>query len=238
MRSVVSTESRPPGPLRLLGRAIVGDFKAAKATQLLMLLGMVLVLVYEWGPGNEAVVVSVIASVVDRYDGLGGIPLVALVAFVVVFVSQMVLGTISLTGFSMFDRTAQAAWAFMQSNFEEERGGWWTLKLSTRWALGFLLGASAVVLFQLTMTGKVGLRTHWRVVRQSGLLAGVSTAVLSALIAAAAWVARQFPATEPAANRVVGVASNPLLWIALFIAIPIIGALKGRLVGESAETSE
>ena len=52
------------GMFRLFGRAVIADFRAATVGQYFALVLMVVVLAFEWGPGNEVVIVSTIARVV------------------------------------------------------------------------------------------------------------------------------------------------------------------------------
>ncbi len=217
------------GMVTLFWRAIKADFRSASGTQYVALAILVALLIFEWGPGNETVVVTSIARVVDSQPGVGGIPLVGLTGLALVGLIQAISGAVALVGFAMFERTAQAGWTGVQRLRKgEPPADWWQLKVSTRWALAFFVGASAVALVQMVATGKTGFRNHRMVIAQSALLAGVTTGLLSAFIAGTTYVARQFPATEAGANTVIRLASNPLVWIGLFATIGLIGAIRSR----------
>lgn len=234
--SLADTADTEPdkGMIRLFGRAVIDDFRAASVGQYFALVLMVVVLAFEWGPGNEVVIVSTIASVMEANPGWEGIPLVGLTGFALVGGIQFFTGTVGLVGFAMFERTAKAAWIGLNRlRNGAETADWWKLKLSTRWGLAFLIGASAVGLIQMVTTGRTGRAAHHRVIAQSALLAGATTAAISSLLAAAAFIARQYPATEGGAERVISIASNPLTWIGLFATIGLIGAIRSRFGGAS-----
>ncbi len=225
------------GMFRLFGRAVIADFRAATVGQYFALVLMVVVLAFEWGPGNEVVIVSTIAGVMEANPGWEGIPLVALTGFALVGGLQLFTGTVGLVGFAMFERTARAAWIGLNRLRKgAETADWWKLKLSTRWALAFLIGASAVGLIQMVTTGRTGWATHRRVIAQSALLAGLTTGAISATLAGAAFVARQYPATEGGAERLIAIASNPLTWIGLFAAIGVIGAIRSQFSSDEGST--
>ncbi len=225
--------------LGAFGRAVMQDLREARGLQYASLAVLVLTLGFEWGPGNEVVVVSTIARVIDAQPGGAGIPVVGITGLVLVGLVQLITGTAALVGFAMFERTAHVAWRAVQRLRKgEEPKDWWQMRLSTRWALAFFIGASAVSLVQMTATGRTGWRVHRWVVAQSALLAGLATGFVAIVIAGAAFTARQFPATEPAADVVIAVAGNPLFWICLFVGLSVLGAIRNRLTGASGPTDD
>ncbi len=99
-------DDRPPG----IRSSLVADLHDAPWRRRLLLLGVMVWLAYEWGPGNETVTPWLLARLLRDHEGGGAVALTVAVGAGFTAVQQLLSGLTALAGFAMFDRTASAAW--------------------------------------------------------------------------------------------------------------------------------
>jgi hypothetical protein len=212
-------------PLR---SAVAADYRASDWWRRLALLGVLFWLAYEWGIGNETVTPWLLANVIAQNDGVQAVLAAAAVGFTYTVVQQLLAGLTALAGFSMFDRTAKAAWSRLRARFATVPGEWSSLGLAGRAVLVWGLGTTAVALLQITTTGEVGVRRHRRAVVESAFLCGVLVAIAGASVAALAVGGRRVDALEGPTEWLLRVLGNPLLWIGILVAGAIVHVVRGR----------
>jgi hypothetical protein len=218
----------PPGTAhstRSIRGAAGADFRNATWPQRLALAGVVSWLVYEWGPGNETFTPWLLARVIAATDSAWAIPLTALVGFAFTATQQLASGFTALAGFSMFDRTARAAWTRLRGQSDTAPGEWSKLGWVARSAIVFPLGTTSVALIQIMSTGEVGVRRHRRVIASSALLCATLVGALGAVAATLALVGRSVPALEGATNWILRVLGNPLFWLAMIVVAVLVRRL-------------
>jgi hypothetical protein len=208
--------------------AIATDFRTSRAGHRIALAVVVVWLAYEWGIGNETVTPWLLARVIADTDGAAAIPVAAAVGFGFTTVQQLLAGLTALAGFSLFERTAQAAWERLTERFGRAPGEWSTLGPAARTALVFGLGTTAVALVQITTTGQVGVRRHRAVVVQAALLCGTVVGALGAAAGALATLGRGVPALEGVTNQVLRVLGNPLLWLGVLVVGALVHTARRR----------
>jgi hypothetical protein len=208
--------------------AVSADFRASDWSRRLALCGVLFWLAYEWGIGNETVTPWLLANVIADNDGIEAVLAAAAVGFAYTVVQQLLAGLTALAGFSMFDRTAQAAWSRLRARFTTVPGEWSSLGLAGRSVLVWGLGTTAVALVQITATGEVGVRRHRRAVVESALLCGVLVAIVGGSVAALAVGSRRVDALEGPTEWVLRVLGNPLLWIGILVVGAVVHVARGR----------
>jgi hypothetical protein len=196
--------------------AIALDFREASGTRRLALVGVVGWLCYEWGPGNETVTPLVVANIISTHTGFVVIPLTMAMAFALTTAQQLMSGFTALAGFSLFDRTARAAWARLRRTTSAQ-GSWDRLGPGGRVALVFGLGTTAVALIQIMSTGTVGVRRHASVICSSAFLCGTIVALISGVVAAVAFAGRGVTGVATATEWMLRILGNPLFWIGLLL---------------------
>lgn len=212
-----------------LRRSVSADFRGASWGRRLALVGVVAWIVYEWGPGNETVTPWLVLTVLDRAnDGPGVIAVAAIVGFVFTLVQQLLSGVTALVGFSLFDRTAAAAWRQLSVDGTKQLRGWHETSIAARFAMAFSLGTTAVALVQISTSGVVGVRRHLRAIVESALAVASTVGLLGALAGVLAWVGRSVPALAGATDTIIRVVGNPLLWLGLVVVIVLIDRRNGR----------
>jgi hypothetical protein len=180
----------------------------------------------------------VLANLLDHFDGFTAVVVVGAVAFAFTTLQQLASGFTALVGFSVLDRTAQASWQRLERSNSGLRGGWWSMRWSTRAALVFGLGTTAVALMQIITTGQVGVRVHARAVASSAAICGAVVAVISAVCAGIVAVGRAVDAWSGATDRFVAILAQPWLWLLLAAALVAREAVAGRRAGAQAESTE
>jgi hypothetical protein len=205
-----------------LRAAVAADFRGSGWRRRLALCGVVLWLAYEWGIGNETVTPWLLARVIAERDGIGAIPAAALVGFTFTTVQQLLAGLTALAGFSMFDRTASAAWSRLESRFGEVPGEWSNLRLTGRAVLVFGLGTTAVALLQIMATGRADMRHHRRAIVEAALLCGTIVGVLGGAAGALAYSGRRIDAIDGATEWVLRVLGNPLFWLGILVVVALV----------------
>ncbi len=153
------------GALRLFGRAAVADFRSATLWQIIALIAVFLWLAFEWGPGNEIAVPTLLMGLLNRIPGPEAIFIMPIAGFVLGFGLQLISGLIAAIGFSMLENTAQAAWTTLQRwRPDAESKTFLSLGWAARWGVAFFIGTTAVVLIQLFTTGEAKAARHIRAV--------------------------------------------------------------------------
>ena len=219
-----------PGSLRLFGRAALADLRSATLVQLLALVTVCAWLAFEWGPGNEIAVPTILMSVLNRIAGPEAILIMPIAGFAVGFGLQLVSGLIAAVGFSMLNHTSKAAWAMLQRwRPESESRDFLSLGWPGRWGVAFFIGTTAVVLIQLFTTGEAAASRHVRAVLISASLVGATIGAIALAVATAVVLGRRYPTAEPYVDSTVDLLSNPLFWIGLLASVLIITQLMGLL---------
>lgn len=212
-----------------LRRAIAADARAANLWRIVALIVVLVLLFFEWGAGNETILVTAMASTYDSSPNWAGVGLVFLVGFAVAGGIQIIAGLISSVGYGALSNITTVARTFLLRMRPDLEGtNWRTLGWGPRFLVAFAIGASAVVLLQQTSTGETGWRAHWRVVLQSATLTAFGAGVVGALLTGVAQVGRMFPATEPAVDAFIGFASSPWPWFVLFTGIAVVAWYRSR----------
>ena len=199
--------------------AIVADFRSSAWRSRLALVGVCAWLAYEWGPGNETVTSWALASLVERYSGVGAVIAAALFAFGFTTLQQAASCLTALAGFSLLDRTSQAAWERLSAAESRLVGGWSSMSLATRCAIVFGLGTTAVALMQIVTTGSTGVRRHARAVLSSAVLCGVLVMLIGTTAALLVEIGRSIDALAGPTERLVSVLSSPWPWIGLALTL-------------------
>ena len=219
------TESRP----LTLRQAIAADARAANLWRTIALVVVLILLFFEWGAGNETILVTAMASTYDNSPNWLGVGLVFVVGFAVAFAIQIIAGSISSIGYGALSNITSVARNFLLRIRPDLEGtNWWSLGWGPRFFVAFGVGASAVVLLQQTATGATGWRAHWRVVRQSATLTAFGAGFVGSLLTGVAQIGRLFPATEPAVDAFIGFASSPWPWFVLFTGLAVIAWYRAR----------
>jgi hypothetical protein len=208
--------------------AVTADFRASGPMRRVALCGVVFWLTYEWGIGNEVVTPWLLARVISDRPGLEAIPAAIIVGFVFTVLQQWLAGMTALAGFSMFERTAGAAWRRLAAHFESIPGEWSRLGWFGRSVLVFGLGTTAVALVQITTTGKTGVRRHGRAVTESAVLCGALVALVAGGVGALAVAGRRIEMLAPFTEWMLRVLGNPLFWIALVVLVAVVNVARHR----------
>ena len=211
-----------------LRAAITADFRASQPLRRLALCAVVFWLAYEWGIGNEVVTPWLLARVINDRPGLEAIPAAIVVGFVFTTLQQLLAGVTALAGFSMFDRTARAAWQRLGTQFDSIPGEWSTLGLFGRSVLVFGLGTTAVALVQITTTGEVGVKRHGRAVTESAVLCGAAVALVAGAVGALAVAGRRIEMLAPLTEWMLRVLGNPLFWLGLLVLAAVVNLARRR----------
>lgn len=189
------------------------DYRRSSWGRRASLLAVALWLAYEWGPGNETVTPWLVVNVIGRTDGAQAIPITMLLGFTFTTVQQLASGATALSGFSMFERTAGAAWERLHGDAETAPLEWSRLGWGARGIMVFGLGTTAVALTQIMSTGKVGVRRHLPVIIQSAFLCGLLVGFLGGVVASLAVLGRNSSRMSGATEWMLDVLGSPLLWL-------------------------
>jgi len=208
--------------------AAVADFRDSPWRLRLTLVAVAFWIAYEWGIGNETVTPWILVQVIAANPGWSAIPATAAVGFAFTATQQLVSGVTALAGFSIFDRTARAAWTSLRQRFETVPGEWSTLGWSGRSIVVFTLGTTAVALVQVMATGEVGVRRHLRAIVQSAVLCGVLVGCFGGLAAALAAAGRRSEALAGPTDWVLRVLGNPLFWLGILIVAGMIALVRTK----------
>lgn len=216
-----------------LRAALATDFREAPTHRRFALVGVIVWLAYEWGPGNETVTPWVLARIISENSGALVIPITAGVGFTFTTLQQLASGFTALAGFSVFDRTSRAAWELLTGKSIEPPGAWNRIGFGARCALVFGLGTTAVALIQIMSTGETGVRRHAPVIWRSAVLCGSIVATIGAIVASLAYIGRRVDAMASETEWMLRLLGNPLFWLGLLL----VGAAV-RLVQRQFERSD
>lgn len=205
-------------------RAALVDLRSARPGQIVALLVVVAWLAFEWGPGNEIAVPTILMGLLNRIEGVEALLIMPVAGFLLGLGLQLISGLVAAVGFSMLDNTAHAAWVMLRRwRPTAEAKDFLALGWVGRWSLAFFVGTTAVVLVQLFTTGEAAARRHLRAVIISSMLVGATISAIAAAVATAVVLGRRYPGIEPYVDDVVGLLANPLFWIGL-LAVVLIGS--------------
>ncbi len=192
---------------------------------------------YEWGPGNETLTPWILARIIGSNHGIAVIPVTFVVGFAFTAVQQLASGWTALAGFSLFDRTSQAAWARLKGGRASVPGNWYGLSWWARCSVVFTLGTTAVALIQVMTTGEVGVRRHARAVRSSAMLCGAIVGTIGGLAASVAYLGRRVHALTRGTDWVIRILGNPLFWLGMLVVFGALGAASRRASGQDVEST-
>ena len=173
-------------------------------------------IVYEWGPGNETVTPWLVLRVIDRADhGVQVVVAAGTVGFAFTFTQQLLSGLTALVAFSLFERTAAAAWERLSVGGTKTLRGWHGASIASKLAVAFTIGTSAVALVQIVTSGRVGVRIHLRAVVGSAAAVGAVAGGIATVAGALVWLGRSVSSLSGVTDSIVDVLGNPLLWLGL-----------------------
>ena len=200
-------------PLRA---SIAADFRDSGWGRRFALVALVAWIVYEWGPGNETVTPWLVLRVIDRADhGVQVVVAAGTVGFAFTFTQQLLSGLTALVAFSLFERTAAAAWERLSVGGTKTLRGWHGASIASKLAVAFTIGTSAVALVQIVTSGRVGVRIHLRAVVGSAAAVGAVAGGIATVAGALVWLGRSVSSLSGVTDSIVDVLGNPLLWLGL-----------------------
>lgn len=217
---------------------MIADFRQANWRRRIALVGVVIWLAYEWGPGNETVTPWVLVKIIHESAGAVVIPIAAGVGFTFTTLQQLASGITALAGFSIFDRTSLAAWELLTGRSVDPPGAWNRLGFFARCALVFGLGTTAVALIQIMSTGETGVRRHAPVIWRSALLCGTLVATIGAGVASLVYVGRRVDAISSGTEWILRLLGNPLFWLGLLVVGTAAQFVLHRFSADTAEAQE
>lgn len=221
-----------------ISRAVRSDFVRSTWLPRLALVGVVLWLVYEWGPGNEAVTPWLVLRVIGTNDDTAWVVLLAAgVGFGFTLLQQAISGITALVGFSIFGATAEAAWLRLSNGGERLLPRWATMSRTTKASVVFSLGTTAVALTEIAMSGSVGVRRHLRSILESALLCALVVALLAGFAGGLAHVGSRIPSLTGSADLVLRVLGNPFVWLGFAAVSLVVEFRRQRRGGASASQS-
>lgn len=223
-----------PGTVRQLATAARKDLRSARPIQVFALIVVLAWLVFEWGPGNEIAVPTLLMGLLNRIDGNEALLIMPVAGFALGFLLQLCSGLIAAVGFSMLDHTAKAAWVTLRRwrSTSDDRD-FLSLGWAGRWGVAFFVGTTAVVLIQLFTTGEARASRHLRAVVVSAGLVGLTIGAVATVVTVAVVIGRRYAAAEPYVDGIVGLLSNPLFWMAL-LALGLVGSQVTKRFGSAA----
>ena len=224
--------------LAALRLAVGADFRAARWRQRLALLGVCAWVAYEWGPGNETVNTLILARIIENNTGAAVIPITAAVAALFTLIQQLASGFTALAGFSLFERTARAAWQKLRGSRDVAPGEWNGLGWVGRASIAFGLGTTAVALIQVMTTGQVGVRRHGRAVASSALVCSVIIGFIGGTAASIAYIGRRVDSLARPTRLILRVLENPLFWLGFLILLALVRAARRRPQAEPPTATE
>lgn len=209
-------------------QSVRADFDDSSWRQRVLLLLTVGWLGYEWGLGNETVTPWVLVRVISESDGVWTIVAAGAVGFAFTTSQQLLAAVTTAAGFSMFRGTARAAWVRLRARMGRQPREWSQLPLVTRALLVFTLGTTAVVLIQISFTGRVGFTPHRRTIVQAAALCGVLVGAVGAVVGSLTLLGRSVDALEPTTDRILRVLGNPMFWVGLLLIALVVGSIRNR----------
>ena len=223
-----------PGAVRRLATAAKADLRSARPAQVIALIVVVAWLIFEWGPGNEITVPTLLMGLLNRLNGNEALLIMPIAGFALGLALQLFSGLVAAIGFSMLDNTAKAAWhTLRQWRPTSETKDFMALGWVGRWGVAFFVGTTAVVLMQLFTTGEARAARHLRAVVTSAVLVGATIGAIATVVTVAVVLGRRYAAAEPYVDQVVNLLSNPLFWTAL-LTLGLLGSQLTKRFGTAA----
>lgn len=204
--------------------AFRSDVRGLSGLPAVALLTVPLVIAFEWGFGNDFTNVYAISTAYESSTGVFAIARAMLAGFVVPFTLQLVGGVVAALGFGALNSTASALRRRIATRSESVAGiAYSRLNARDQWWVSVALGTTAAVLLEQgqrpSIAGTEGARSMRPVIVVSALFMAVTTALVSGLCAALLELGQEIDAIAPAIDSLVAILTNPLAWIALFLAI-------------------
>lgn len=211
-------------PEQAIFKAFRADVRLLSGLPLVALLAVPLVIAFEWGFGNDFTNVFAISTAYESSTGVFAVSRAMLAGFVVPFLLQLMGGAIAARGFGALSETATALRARIAKRSESvSKIAYSRLQARDQWWVSVALGTTAAVLLEQgqpmpehSVDGTTNVRP---VILVSALYMAVTTSLVSGFSAALLEVGQEFDAIAPVVDELVGVLTNPLAWISLFIAI-------------------
>ena len=227
-RSAGPVAATAPDTLRA---ALRDDLDAATVSRTLTLVGVPVLVVFEWGAGNDLINVVAITGAYGAASGVVAVALAAAVGFVVPLVMQTLTGAAAAHGLpTLRNTTSHLHHRLVRRRPDLAGASYSRLARFDRWAISVALGTTAAVLIEQTTTGRVGVRAHTRTILESATYMAATTAVVSGALAALLESARSYGSLAPIVDPIHAVVVNPFVWAALFVAIGAVRLLTGRTV--------
>jgi len=180
----------------------------------------------------------ILARIIENNTGAAVIPITAAVAALFTLIQQLASGFTALAGFSLFERTARAAWQKLRGSRDVAPGEWNGLGWVGRASIAFGLGTTAVALIQVMTTGQVGVRRHGRAVASSALLCSVIIGFIGGTAASIAYIGRRVDSLARPTRLILRVLENPLFWLGFLILLALVRAARRRPQAEPATAAE
>lgn len=226
-----------PGVIVRLGRAAISDLRSARVVQVLALIVVVAWLIFEWGPGNEIAVPSLLMGLLNRLQGNEALLIMPVAGFALGLGLQLFSGLVAAVGFSMLENTAQAAWLTLRRwRPTSDTKDFLALGWAARWGVAFFIGTTAVVLIQLFTTGEAKASRHLRAVFISATLVGATIGAIATIVTLAVVLGRRYSSAEPYVDGVVDLLANPLFWIGV-LAVGLLGSQLANRFRATAESA-
>jgi len=211
-------------PKETIFDAFRSDIRLLSGLPLVALLAVPLVIAFEWGFGNDFTNVFAISTAYESSTGVFAVSRAMLAGFVVPFLLQLMGGAIAARGFGALSETATALRVRIAERSESvSKIAYSRLQVRDQWWVSVALGTTAAVLLeqgqQMPKHAVDGSSNVRPVILLSALYMAVTTSLVSGFSAALLELGQEFDAIAPAVDRLVGVLTNPLAWILLFLSI-------------------
>lgn len=218
-----------PAPIApSLRTATAADFREAGWARRSLLLLVLAWLAYEWGIGNETVTPFLLVQVINAVPGPAVIAATFAVGFLFTLAQQFIAGITVLWGFSIFHRTADAAWRRLRDAMGREPTGWASLGWGGRAIVVFTLGTTAVALIEIVTSGRVGVRRHVGIVARGALLCALLVGLAGATAAAIAEIGRRVEVLAGPTDWILRILGNPLFWLGVLSVYVIVLLIRRR----------
>ncbi len=236
MNSEFSEAMQPPETLsfREKLRDIVSvaheDLRSTNWRGKAIILGMIAMGAYEWGPGNETLAPIITGQSLDLADGLGGIAVTAIIGGGFVAGQQLLGGALARKNAQQFPSVAERAFSYMNDEEEEK-----TLKYKPfddlsyfkQWLYAFSMGSTFVVSREALATEDSEDAELKHVSRKSSAISGSSVALLGTGIDI---VNQRFDNNDLIQFGIDWGVKNPLFWVALVGGLGVYGHHKNKQV--------
>ena len=196
-------------------------------------------LAFQWGFGNDVLLPTITARVYNAIEqppnwqtGITAAAAATAAGGAFWALTQLLDTVIVLAGLRLLPRVSHRL------------GNWLTTKHliipydqmrpTTRWAIAYVAGASAVCLIDALATGQPGIARRRTMIAQTIALSAGTITLIVATVTTATMAGQRTPALQPAASTLANYAANPLTWVAVVAVI----ALAGRICDRSRRGSQ